>query len=192
MLLDMKKASEVTPNQAVAFNLAKLRRNRGWSAEYTAEQLGQLLGRKISLASYSAIERSAETTRRKRFDADEIVAIACVFSVAIWTLFEAPKGSHLRLAGKAARAIIAEREKRLSATSTPGTLAEDVARSVTENPELQSTLRQLVAQAIRSALDKPYPKPISTQEALERMKENESPETQGRPGQDSTGGERDK
>ena len=97
----MKRVSELSPNQIVAYNLEKLRRERGWTAAKTAALLGAQLGRKISLASYSAMERSVEGRRIKSFDADEIFALARIFGVRVWFLFlppiNYPSGTPLRL-----------------------------------------------------------------------------------------------
>jgi transcriptional regulator with XRE-family HTH domain len=60
----------VTPNQLVAYNMRRIRRSRG----LTQEQLGDRLS--WSHASVSAAERSVGGKRVKKFDADEIVAIA--------------------------------------------------------------------------------------------------------------------
>jgi transcriptional regulator with XRE-family HTH domain len=86
----MRQVSELSPNQIVAYNLEKLRRERGWTAAKTAALLGAQLGRKISLASYSAMERSVEGRRIKSFDADDIFALARVFGVRVWQLFLPP------------------------------------------------------------------------------------------------------
>jgi transcriptional regulator with XRE-family HTH domain len=86
----MPRVSELSPNQIVAYNIEKLRRERGWTALQTAARLGAILGRKISLASYSAMERSVEGRRIKSFDADDIFALARVFGVRVWFLFLPP------------------------------------------------------------------------------------------------------
>ena len=86
----MRRVSELSPNQIVAYNLEKLRRERGLTAVKTAALLGAQLGKKISLASYSAMERSVEGRRVKSFDADEIFALARVFGVRVWFLFLPP------------------------------------------------------------------------------------------------------
>ena len=82
--------SELSPNQIVAYNVERLRRERGWTAVETARRWGALLGRKISLASYSAMERSVEGRRIKSFDADEIFSLARLFGVRVWFLFIPP------------------------------------------------------------------------------------------------------
>jgi hypothetical protein len=92
--IDVAHTIELSPNQIVAFNIEKLRRERGWSAQGTANRLGSILGRKISLASYSAMERSIDGKRIKHFDADEIFAFARVFGVRVWTLFVPPINYH--------------------------------------------------------------------------------------------------
>ncbi len=96
---------ELSANQVVALNLGRLRRERGWSAGETADRLGQLLGRKISLASYSAMERSVAGKRIKAFDADESLAISQVFSVPLWHLFQPPKGVRIRLSVRTAERL---------------------------------------------------------------------------------------
>ena len=49
----------MTPNQIVAFNVAKARALRGWTQEEAAEALAPYLGAKLSGPSFSALERSA-------------------------------------------------------------------------------------------------------------------------------------
>jgi transcriptional regulator with XRE-family HTH domain len=92
----MRRVSELSANQIVAYNLEKLRRERGWTALETAARLGDILGRKISLASYSAMERSVEGRRIKSFDADDIFALARVLGVRVWFLFLPPINFQLR------------------------------------------------------------------------------------------------
>lgn len=72
----------MTPNQVVAFNMRRLRRDRGW----TQQELGERLGGR-SNASVSAMERSCESKRVKKFDADEIAMIADVLGVTPNELF---------------------------------------------------------------------------------------------------------
>jgi transcriptional regulator with XRE-family HTH domain len=86
----MPEVSDLTPNQIVAYNLVQLRSERGWSEGETARKIGDFLGRSISVASYSAMERSVEGRRVKRFDADEIFALARAFGVPVWRFFAPP------------------------------------------------------------------------------------------------------
>lgn len=86
----MPATTDLSLNQIVAHNIGKLRWDRRWSEEETAKKLGALLGRRISVASYSAMERSAEGRRIKRFDADEIFAFARLFGVGVFSLLTVP------------------------------------------------------------------------------------------------------
>lgn len=86
----MRAIIELSLNQVVAYNVGRLRWERRWSEEKTAKKLGALLGRRISIASYSAMERSVEGRRIKRFDADELFAFARVFGVTVWDLLWPP------------------------------------------------------------------------------------------------------
>ena len=64
-----------SPNQVVAHNLTRARLLRGWTQDQAAEALAPYLGTRLSLASFSAIERSIAGTRVKQFTADELVAL---------------------------------------------------------------------------------------------------------------------
>lgn len=79
-----------TPNQIVAFNVAKARQLRGWTQEEAAKVLAPYLGTHLSTASFSAIERSVDTGRVREFNADEIVALARGFKVPIGWFFTPP------------------------------------------------------------------------------------------------------
>jgi hypothetical protein len=92
----MSRTTEVSPNQIIAFNLEKWRTQRGWTVPDTATKLGKLLGRRISQASYWAMERSVNGRRPKRFDADEIFAIARMFGIHVGLLFAPPINYALR------------------------------------------------------------------------------------------------
>ena len=45
----------MTPNQIVAYNVAKARELRGWTQEQAAEELAPYLGAKLSGASFSTL-----------------------------------------------------------------------------------------------------------------------------------------
>ena len=68
-----------SPNQVVAYNVARARALRGWTQEQAANELSQHLEERLSRASYSAIERSIGGGRVKQFSADELVALARAF-----------------------------------------------------------------------------------------------------------------
>lgn len=76
----------LTLNQVVAYNLAAYRK----AAEISQDEIGQRIGG-WSAASVSAAERSWDSKRVKKFDADEILAIAHVLGVPLAALFLPPE-----------------------------------------------------------------------------------------------------
>ncbi len=81
----------MTPNQIVAYNVAKARAIRGWTQEQAAEALAPYLGAKLSGASFSALERSAwKVDRIKQFSADELLALSRGFDLPIGFFFTPP------------------------------------------------------------------------------------------------------
>lgn len=81
----------MTPNQIVAYNVAKARALRGWTQEQAAEKLAPYLGARLSGASFSALERSAWTVNRiKQFSADELLALSRGFDLPIGFFFTPP------------------------------------------------------------------------------------------------------
>jgi hypothetical protein len=79
-----------TPNQIVAFNVAKARLLRGWTQEQAAEALAPYLGTRLSGASFSAIERSVDVARGREFNADELLAFARGFRLPLAWFFTPP------------------------------------------------------------------------------------------------------
>jgi transcriptional regulator with XRE-family HTH domain len=79
-----------TPNQIVAFNIAKARLLRGWTQEEAARAIAPYLGALLSPASFSAIERSVDGGRVREFSADEILALARGFRVPVGWFFTPP------------------------------------------------------------------------------------------------------
>jgi hypothetical protein len=73
----------LSPCQIVAWNLEKIRSFRGLSQDEAAAMLEPDLGRRMSRAAFSHAERCLDKGRIRRFDADEIVAFARAFGVAI-------------------------------------------------------------------------------------------------------------
>lgn len=73
----------LTPNQVVAYNLARARLFRGWTQEQAAEALAPYLGTKWSVANFSAIERSVDGGRIRQFTADDLFAFSRAFGVPI-------------------------------------------------------------------------------------------------------------
>jgi hypothetical protein len=81
----------MTPNQIVAYNVAKARDLRGWTQEQAAEALAPYLGAKLSAASFSALERSAwKVDRIKQFSADELFALSRGFDLPVGFFFTPP------------------------------------------------------------------------------------------------------
>jgi transcriptional regulator with XRE-family HTH domain len=78
-------------NQIVAHNLNRARRERAWSQEQLGERLGEYTGHAWSVASVSAAERSASNGRSRLFNANEIMAFACVFTLPISYFFLPPE-----------------------------------------------------------------------------------------------------
>src|SRR5216683_2841412 len=73
----------LSPCQIVAWKLAKIRTHRNLSQDQAAAMLEPYLGRRMSRAAFSQAERCLDKGRIRRFDADEIVAFARAFQVAI-------------------------------------------------------------------------------------------------------------
>lgn len=80
----------LTPNQVVAFNLARAREQRGWTQEQAAEALEPYLGSRWSKASVSQAERSISGKFIRNFTADELVAFARAFDTPIAYFFLPP------------------------------------------------------------------------------------------------------
>lgn len=87
----------LTINQVVAENLSRARKNQGWSQEELGDKLGQHLGHPWSVASVSAAERSVDSGRARRFDANEIAALAQVFNLPISYFFLPPESGELAM-----------------------------------------------------------------------------------------------
>src|SRR5947209_17652630 len=81
----------MTPNQIVAYNVAKARALRGWTQEEAADALAPYWGARLSGASFSALERSAwNPSRIKVFSADELMALSRGFDLPIGFFFTPP------------------------------------------------------------------------------------------------------
>jgi hypothetical protein len=80
----------LTPNQVVAFNLARARELRGWTQEQAADALSPYLGTRWSKANFSAAERSVAGKHIRNFDADEVVAFARAFELPVGWFYLPP------------------------------------------------------------------------------------------------------
>jgi len=80
-----------SPNQVVAYNVGRARALRGWTQQQAASELSNHLEKRMSRASYSAMERSIGGGRIKQFSADEMVALARGFNLPLlWFLLPPP------------------------------------------------------------------------------------------------------
>jgi hypothetical protein len=85
--------SVLSPCQIVAWNLERARHMRGWSQEQATKQLEPYLGYRVSRSAFSQAECCVHGGRIRRFDADELVAFARAFEVAIPYFFSPPEPS---------------------------------------------------------------------------------------------------
>lgn len=72
-----------TPNQLVAHNIAKARLLRGLTQDQAAEACEPYLGKRLSPASWSALERSVDGARIREITADELVGFARAFDLPV-------------------------------------------------------------------------------------------------------------
>ncbi len=87
---NLHMSSLYTPNQLVAYNLARIRKQRALTQEQTVELLAPFLGVRWSVASLSAAERSVDGKRVKEFNADELIAFSRAFDVPLAFWFTPP------------------------------------------------------------------------------------------------------
>jgi transcriptional regulator with XRE-family HTH domain len=80
----------VDVNAIVAYNLQLIRKRHGWTQEGVAQRLGRLTGHQLPQASISAMERSFDGQRRRRFDAHDLYLFSIVFGVPIAYFFIPP------------------------------------------------------------------------------------------------------
>ena len=94
--MDTSEQSEywhLSPNQVVAYNLARAREARGWSQEEAGRRLEPFLGTSWSKATFSQAERSIDPGRSRGFTADEIVAFSRCFGYPVtWFFLPPPPG----------------------------------------------------------------------------------------------------
>ena len=77
-------------NAVVSYNIKAIRERRGWTQQSVAERLGDLTGHQLPQASISAMERSFDGDRKRRFDAHELYLLSVVFDVPITYFFMPP------------------------------------------------------------------------------------------------------
>lgn len=80
----------LTPNQVIAYNLARAREYKGWTQQQAAEALAPYLGVTWSKATFSAAERSVDGKVIRQFTGDDVVAFARCFDVPVSWFFMPP------------------------------------------------------------------------------------------------------
>src|SRR5215218_6958493 len=73
----------MTPNQTVAYNLRRARELRGITQREAAEAISHHADTPWSTESYAQAERAARGPRSRRFDADELHALAKAFELPV-------------------------------------------------------------------------------------------------------------
>ena len=87
---NLHMSTRYSPNQLVAYNLARIRKQQGLTQEQTVQLLTPFLGVRWSVASLSAAERSIDGKRVKEFNADELIALSRAFDVPLAFWFTPP------------------------------------------------------------------------------------------------------
>lgn len=85
------KPVTLTPNQVIAYNLARARQWKDWTQEQAAAELAPYLGACWSKATFSAAERSVDGKVVRQFTGDDLVAFARCFEVPIGWFFMPPR-----------------------------------------------------------------------------------------------------
>lgn len=78
-------------NEIVSYNLMRARRSNAWTQQDVADLLEKYTGRAWSNASVSAAERAWQGGRPRKFDANELVALAKIFDVPVGYFFLPPE-----------------------------------------------------------------------------------------------------
>jgi transcriptional regulator with XRE-family HTH domain len=89
----------VNLNEIVAYNFRRARELRGLTQDEAADRLAPFLGVRLSQAAISGIEGAYGGTKRREFDAQELLAFTCAFDLPIiWFLIPPPE-DHRNLQG---------------------------------------------------------------------------------------------
>jgi transcriptional regulator with XRE-family HTH domain len=75
-----EESPRLTVNQLVAYNLARARKERGWTQDETAAILTERTGKRWTSATLGAAERSWESGRTREFNASELMAFCVTFN----------------------------------------------------------------------------------------------------------------
>jgi transcriptional regulator with XRE-family HTH domain len=82
----------LTVHQVVAHNVFQARQLRGWTQEEAATEISTALGRPLTAAGLSAIEKTYTSRRQRVIDVTELVAFARAFGLPIAWFFLPPQG----------------------------------------------------------------------------------------------------
>ncbi len=85
-------ADDLTVHQVVAHNVYQARRLRGWTQEDAAAEISKTLGRPITAAGLSAVEKTYTSRRQRVIDVAELAAFARAFGLPIAWFFLPPTG----------------------------------------------------------------------------------------------------
>jgi transcriptional regulator with XRE-family HTH domain len=85
------KPDDLTVHQVVAHNVYQARKLRGWTQEEAAAAISETLGRPITAAGLSAIEKTFTSRRQRVIDVAELTAFARAFGVPIAWFFLPPE-----------------------------------------------------------------------------------------------------
>jgi transcriptional regulator with XRE-family HTH domain len=82
----------LTVHQVVAHNVFQARKLRGWTQEEAATAISEVLGRPLTAAGLSAIEKTFTSKRQRVVDVAELAAFARAFGLPIAWFFLPPPG----------------------------------------------------------------------------------------------------
>jgi transcriptional regulator with XRE-family HTH domain len=85
------KPDDLTVHQVVAHNVYQARKLRGWTQEEAAAAISETLGRPITAAGLSAIEKTFTSRRQRVIDVAELAAFARAFGLPIAWFFLPPE-----------------------------------------------------------------------------------------------------
>ena len=98
--MDDSETYYLSLNKVVAYNLQRARTQLKLTQEQAAARLEPYLGTLWSKATWSAAERSWQTFRVKRFNADELYALARAFELPITYFLTPPPGGEFQLGAR--------------------------------------------------------------------------------------------
>lgn len=136
-----------SPNQAVAYNLARAREERGWTQEEAGRRLEPHLGVSWSKATWSQAERSTDPGRSRSFGADEIVAFARCFDLPVaWFFLPPPPGTP----GTPTRAETGETAREYAGKLR--SLVEQIVGSANQRAEIERRLQDFAGEVTPKSL----------------------------------------